>query len=390
MDRTFITYYLETNLICFLLVSFILYSYIRESSGLTEAKWFISALVTVQIYCIVDVLAAVFKNQTIYCARFILWFANTVYITIPVFLIIFWSSYVTEHMRSQYKPGKFLKGLDKIIPAVSILVCIISLSTPLTHSTFYLDEHNGYHRTIGSYLVPVYAYLFMIYETAKLQNIRKKSDSLQIKHDANILSVFAIPCILFSMIQVVFYGTTISQVGFAMALMIVFLGRQRNKISRDELTGLNNRREYNYAIDRMSKTNGTAMIVMADVNDFKGINDTYGHLEGDNALRAVAMILRNVCSNRKELGSIALYRYGGDEFTMLSSDVNAESVKDILINAIYEETERWNAASQKEYSLSLSVGAACGTYIGKDIYSLIDAADKEMYSVKSLKKLSEK
>lgn len=170
-----------------------------------------------------------------------------------------------------------------------------------------------------------------------------------------------------------------------MALMIVFLERQINKISKDELTGLNNRREYEYALDRMTRSSGIAMIVMIDVNDFKSINDTYGHLEGDNVLKAVATILKNVCSNRKELGNIALYRYGGDEFTMLSSDFDIENIKYLLIKAINEEIDKWNTQNQNAYPLSLSVGVACGKHSGKeDIYNLLEVADKEMYNAKAL------
>ncbi len=386
MQSTYITYYVETNMICFLFVAFVLYSYIRESRGLAEAGWFVSALVTVQVYCIADICAAVFKNQTFPGARTILWAANTIYIMIPLALVIFWNRYVTEHMRALYHPGKVFRFLDKAMPIVSLAVCAVCLSTPVTHSIFYLDEFNSYHRTIGAYAVPVYAYIFMVYETVKLQIIRHNSNTLQIKRDADILSWFAVPCIFFSLIQVVLYGTTVSQVGFTMALMIVFIGRQRNKISRDELTGLNNRREYEFAIDRLSRNSGSAMIVMVDVNDFKGINDTYGHTEGDNALKGVAMILRKACSNRKHLGSLALYRYGGDEFIMVSTEPNVEEQKAILLNAIREETEKWNADSGKEYTISLSTGVAGGSYVGKELFGLVDAADKAMYTVKAERK----
>lgn len=93
--------------------------------------------------------------------------------------------------------------------------------------------------------------------------------------------------------------------------------------------GSSNRREYEYPIDRLARTNGTAMILMIDVDGFKNINDTYGHIEGDNALKAVAAILRNACSNHKDLGNIALYRYGGDEFLMISTDWNISQTKDL-------------------------------------------------------------
>lgn len=89
------------------------------------------------------------------------------------------------------------------------------------------------------------------------------------------------------------------------------------------------------------------MILMIDVDDLKNINDTYGHIEGDNALKAVAAILRNACSNHKDLGNIALYRYGGDEFLMISTDWNISQTKDLWVEAIRAETEEWNKAADE-------------------------------------------
>lgn len=386
MLPTLVVYYVETNLICFLFMSFIMYSYIHESRGLAEAKWFISSLVTVQLYCIADVLSALFKGSMLPGARAVLWCSNTVYITIPLVLIILWNNYISAHMRPHWQAGKVFRQLDLTISAVSLLICGWAVSTPLTHSIFFLDEANGYHRTVGAYLVPAYAYLFMIYSTVKLRFIHNRTESLQVRHDANVLSLFTLPCVLFSLIQVLLYGTTVSQVGFTMGLMIVYIVRQQNKISRDELTGLNNRREYKYALDRLSRSSGTAMIAMIDVDDFKSINDTYGHAEGDIALKAVAMILKQVCSQRSQFGSLALYRYGGDEFVMLSAAPGSEQIPDQLLQAIDAQTESWNARSGKPYALHLSVGLASGTYTGKGITRLVEAADREMYTRKAARK----
>lgn len=383
MDSTLIIYYIETNLICFLFVAFVLYSYARESRGLTESKWFVLSLVTVQVYCIADIIAALFKNRVFFGARALLLASNTIYIAIPIILVLFWNRYISEHTRAYYRPARIFRFLDRFFPIAAYIICAIALSAPITRSTFYLDELNTYHRTLGAYLVPVFAYMFMVYETVKLQIIRKNSESLPIKRDANILSLFAVPCIFFSLVQVILYGTTVSQVGFTMALMIVFMGRTQNKVSRDELTGLNNRREYEYAIDRISKNSENAMIVMVDVDDFKSINDNYGHLEGDNALKAVSMILKKACSDKK---GVALYRYGGDEFIMLSTEPNYEVPKEMLVSAITDETAKYNDNYKKPYRINLSIGAACGSCSGSGIYKLIETADKEMYKIKTGKK----
>lgn len=143
MPSAYIIYYVETNLICLVFTAFVFYTYVRESRGLSESRWFLATLGTVQLYCIVDIFAALFKNQTIPSARAILWASNAIYIAIPLILVIFWNQYIREHVRAYYQPGKIIRRLDVIMPAASVVLCVIALSTPLTHSTFYLGRQRN-------------------------------------------------------------------------------------------------------------------------------------------------------------------------------------------------------------------------------------------------------
>lgn len=384
MPSTTTIYYLETNLICWCFIAFVFFSYIREEHGKAESKWFIALLATGQMYCLADIFAALFKQETMMGARAILWIANVIYVATPLILVVLWNQYVKDHIRVYYQFGRFFRTLDWLMSCTAVALCIYVFLTPLTHSVFYIDAQNLYHRAAGAYYIPAFAYLFMIFVTVKLQIIRHKTDSLQIKRDANILSVFAVPCIFFSLAQVLLYGITLSQVGFTMAIMIVFLTRQRNRVSKDELTGVNNRREYDYSIDRMARSSGTAMIMMVDADDFKSINDRYGHQEGDVALQSIAKILKEACSNREELGNIALFRYGGDEFVMLLADAEDEGIQAQLVKAINTGLEAYNRTSGKKYRLSVSIGSAFGQYSGSEIYQLIKQADSNMYRQKSI------
>ncbi len=287
-------------------LAFILYTYRRESSGLTEAKSFTIALIGAQIYCVSDMIAAVFKNEMFTGARALLWAANTIYVIMPLFLAIVWQRYTSEHVRKYFKYTPKMILTDKIIASVSAIIALIGVTTPLTHFAFYLDEFNGYHRAVGAYIVPLVGITFLIYEMFKLQYISRKTSTLEGRQDAQILSIFTLPCILCAVVQVLLYGSTTNQVGFTMGFLIVYLGRLQNKISKDELTGLNNRREYEYALDRMTKSSGEVLIAMIDVDGFKAINDTYGHAEGDQALRTVAKLLQTVCEKCKKLGNFML------------------------------------------------------------------------------------
>lgn len=113
--------------------------------------------------------------------------------------------------------------------------------------------------------------------------------------------------------------------------------------------------------------------ILIDVNDFKRINDTYGHLHGDGVLRACADILRK--SVRK---SDFLCRYGGDEFVIVTPQPACEANRP-LFDRIRQNVEQWNAQfAAYDYRLSFSVGCSVWEQ-GRDVLRVLQEADREMY-----------
>ena len=97
------------------------------------------------------------------------------------------------------------------------------------------------------------------------------------------------------------------------------------------------------------------MIAMIDVDDFKQINDNYGHLEGDITLQEVAQILKRTCQKCNQASRLAIYRYGGDEFILLSTEYNDSLINDNLKQALEEAEREWNENRKTEYSIYLSM-----------------------------------
>ena len=161
---------------------------------------------------------------------------------------------------------------------------------------------------------------------------------------------------------------------------------QYNKISQDELTGLNNRREFRHYLDGVfvSPNTETIFVCMIDVDYFKNINDTYGHVEGDRALILVSKILKKVCSYHNK--RLFLARYGGDEFIIAGTNPEEGILEDIK-NEVERVSTEENDKSGKPYRVSLSVGYTWGkpSAFGTAA-SLISEADKNMYEVKKIRK----
>jgi diguanylate cyclase (GGDEF)-like protein len=165
-----------------------------------------------------------------------------------------------------------------------------------------------------------------------------------------------------------------------------FLGISLNNVRRieevrelafvDSLTGVMNRRYLLEILPReIAKTKSMAMIAV-DIDLFKAINDTYGHLAGDTVLRFVADRAKK-CLRKTDL----LVRYGGDEFVILLPHTRLESARHIA-ERIRRNIES-SAVKLKEDSVycTISIGIACFVP-GVDPISLMNHADQALYAAK--------
>lgn len=377
-------YYIQTNAMCIVLLALVFVAYIKEMHGASEGGYCKAEIIGIMLYCLSDMVAAICKSETFPGVRLILWLANTIYIAFPALLVVLWGHYIVAHMEKfGFRKGRF----DRIFRILVMIGFMITLTSPVTHFAFYLDENNIYHRNPGVFLIPVLSFAYMIYDTVKLIVLSRKIDSLEGRREATTLSVFFIPCALLSLLQMFVYGCTTAQVGFTLGFMIVYLVGQQNKISKDALTGLNNRREFEKQFDNMVKGAGKILVSMIDVDFFKHINDTYGHVEGDSAIKNIALVLSKACAKCKSEGDFFLSRYGGDEFVILSKEFS-EGVDRMLLEAIQTELAAVNQKKDKPYTLQLSIGTAQGTVsCKKDAVDIMKKADSEMYKVKKAKHL---
>ena len=151
---------------------------------------------------------------------------------------------------------------------------------------------------------------------------------------------------------------------------------RNRQVYMDSITKVYNRRYYD---ERLKNLEGWFSFAMIDMDNFKHINDQYGHLEGDAALVLLAGILKKVCANYNGV----LARYGGDEFC-IACGCNSVEVR-TLIASIQRELDAANAASGKPYQIEISIGCARLEPDIATVHDLIDKADQEMYHLKTRK-----
>ena len=149
--------------------------------------------------------------------------------------------------------------------------------------------------------------------------------------------------------------------------------------NKDALTGLPNRMHFDNEFKLRWEREKTLGIIAIDIDYFKQYNDTYGHLAGDDCLRSVAALLREVC--RKN--NVFIARIGGEEFSIiLKNPEMMESIMQALCTGISGlDIQNEGSPSYSNVTISLG-GASCKTKSKVSRYDLLESADKALYSAK--------
>lgn len=139
---------------------------------------------------------------------------------------------------------------------------------------------------------------------------------------------------------------------------------------KDGLTGVMNRRGLDKELGRIRSRGQKVSAVMFDIDDFKKVNDTYGHETGDYVLRELGSILKGY-----ESSMIKVYRYGGEEFVMLVKSSDIMSVVEIA------ETLRFNI-QHHDWKDGMKITVSVGVAHNEATEPMISVADENLYYVK--------
>lgn len=260
---------------------------------------------------------------------------------------------------------------------VLIVLAIVNSSTGIL---FTIDSNLQYSRNMQGYIyqiIVVYGYLGV---AALLSLIRaNKADTVQEKELSIASASFLIAPAIACAIQLVFSNMSILFMGIVVSLLNVYLSLQRQLVLNDALTGLNNRSRLDQKINQRIKSlnnDSDFWLLIMDADNFKHINDTYGHVEGDKALILIANALRRGCDD-----SDFICRYGGDEFVVLHNSKKGEDCSTLTnrIDSLLSE-------NKLDYPLTVSIGYAKYDSSISDWSSLVKKADEKLYKIKAKKK----
>ncbi len=162
------------------------------------------------------------------------------------------------------------------------------------------------------------------------------------------------------------------------------LGDLQTEALTDPLTGLHNRRGFERTLAELygegSNRLPSAALLLADIDHFKRVNDTYGHLVGDQVIRATAQVLKGAVKGRDVVA-----RFGGEEFMVLLPETPGQGALALAeqIRAAFGKLRIRRSGSDEVISqVTISIGVAT-PLAGESVEQAIDRADKALYQAKN-------
>jgi len=336
------------------------------SIGGSRRTNYIQAILMTQAMILFEMAASVMERDTIrmvWLDRIINILGFTVSAVIPMFL-----ANVFGEVRTR------LKGWVWAPAVMNGILCL--LSVPFSF-IFQITAGGKYQRGTMFYLYVityVWYYLILLYKSLQTANRYPGKNKSGLKMMTGLLLLGTALEIVIPKIH-----TTWSAVTLCLILYYAFLCEMNNQL--DALTGIYNRTAYESELSKLAKAE-TATIIVLDVDEFKTINDRYGHQTGDQCLARLGEILKRVYGSYGNC-----FRIGGDEFCVL-----CHGNKGPVLRRLEQSLNREIIQIRRKNGEFPWISYGSAVYCKKEdmeIGTAISRADKSLYGFKRAKKLEE-
>lgn len=383
MMSSYFIYYTEASIVCVIIFGIMLVWDLFSIDKQEKQIKYDHALIAFMLYFVSDALWAAVIAGMLPRNRFIVVTTNFLNCILMAAITYRWLIYVmaVEQIPKRDKPlTRFVILIPFLLSTAALIFTFLFAPDLLLSSDLELQP------LYSVFLVAVP----IIYIVAILGYTMKRAiaaENLIERRNHLVVGLFPLLVVFGGLAQVIVMSETpIFCFSSTILMLIFYIGSMKTQISTDPLTGLNNRGQLaNYVAQKSNihHENRLTIVIMLDINDFKLINDTYGHAEGDRALILVSNALKEVVRNH----SIPMFlaRYGGDEFILVAHPTS-ESEIDAIICEIRERIEARCRMEGTPYTIS--IGAGYDKLAGETdtFQKCMQRADEKLYEDKARQK----
>ncbi len=374
-------YYAEVDFLCIILLIMLAYK-TRTSNFTASQKQYFSLVLLSNIVLAASDLIWIFNNgfysltETFPVHGVVLSYIFNSMDAVSISLLGMTWLLFSEVIQDNYLIRSRMKFIIAMLPVVIITILVIT--TGHTGFMFQISKQGAFTRGPGYILQVIIPYGYMFVSLALALRRARNARTQQARRQSLSIVSFAVAPVCAGVAQMLLPEMSVLFVGTVVALIYVYISLQEQQVLTDPLTGLNNRwlldQKITDAITDQNARSGLFLLVI-DVDNFKEINDKYGHIEGDRALQLVADALKHNAGR----GDF-ICRSGGDEFVILHhADPKDECSR------IIEGITQMLSKADLPYTLTVSIGKQRHTHDMKTWKEFMDAADEEMYRIKGKK-----
>lgn len=366
----------QVNIVLFILVLILFgHTYFNMNRKNITNRLFMWIMGLTAFAIVLEILSVILNNpnlkQFMVLQKIVNVLGFTVTPIIPFLGYIFSKEWINRYQKEKIKLNKIL-----LLPLfINVIMAVMSYSINVL---FYVTRENIYVRGPLFFILPCISYFYFGYNVYFIYKQRKKFTWSELC----IFNLFYLAAGVFTGIQLIYSSFLTIWNGTAMIIVIIYIFILNDQLHRDKMTGLENYSSYKQYIENISyKKINKLFIINIDIDDFKNVNDQYGHNEGDEAIKIFAnLLVESFPLKRKKL-----IRMGGDEFLILLECERQETVETYIQN-LNENTEAYNKTGEKPYELKFSYGMACYRNANESIHDILKCADKLMYEQKKNRK----
>ncbi|MBQ9589459.1 MAG: GGDEF domain-containing protein [Butyrivibrio sp.] len=378
----YVFYYVEAHLACIFLLGIILFKIHTGVNKQVSQVYLANLVLDLMIYFLAEIFWALVDGGVVTSTRPLLYLSN-----IFTYVLISVAAYQWYLLSEAFQNDKAVENdPTKLILSIPVwLSAVLCVSAYRTGLVFYVDESGKLVNGKFYLVLIIVPFGYLIASSVKALIRAFSKDKYADRHIYLMIGVFPLAPIILGALQAVFWRVPFLCYGSVAAVYYIYISILGNLISIDPLTQINNRNQmYKYLSQKMSNEDQglSLFLLIIDVDKFKSINDTYGHIEGDKALVRIATAIKNACQGPRNRFFVS--RYGGDEFVVVA-EVAYKAEATWLADQIRSNVRRLSGDENLQYSLSVSIGMAQYDYEQPiSMQSFIARADSDLYKQKKL------
>ena len=378
LDPNYISVYSELNIFCLIILAIIGLGTRIEDSDNTTARSHTRAILATCAFIVTDALWFTMNAGFFPRTHFSLMIIKSLYFLSTTFMCYCW--FICFERRQGISDDAIERN-PLYVPSLVAIHLVLLIANAFFGFFFSYTPDLTYVR--GPFFlvqyVLAYGYVLLCSLMALKRALGGSSFSKREYHVA--MALFPVPPAICGVIQYFAPSLPCACCGMTISALVMYLSALTQLVSRDSLTGLNNRRQMLRDIESSlsSRTEpGSLWVILGDLDDFKQINDRRGHTVGDRALEICGRALKHAV--RCAPGRASIYRYGGDEFIMLVPSATQEDL-DNMCATIRTCLDEECAQDGGGFELGMSLGYASNQH-SDNARALLKAADAAMYQDK--------